>query len=373
MTHVLAVTGWGALCSAGIGQDALAAVVARRKADEPVPVDSLYAAPLPTIAAHAVTGLDVRKLLGRRGTSFFDRCTSLALVASGQALADSGMPVDDGTRERIGVTLATTAGSLQSSCAYSMETLVQDRPYLVNPVLFPNTVMNCAAGQAAIWFGLKGTNTTIASGQVAFLNVLKYAESVLRNGYADGILAGAVEEYTPSSAWSVWRNSGVVAGEGAAVFLVEPVEQARAARRFVHAEVLGVAVGFSPDPDDHRALAGCVRRALDTCGADSAAVALVATGAAGAEAAADGGPADVQRRAVRAALGRGDCDELFVKDMFGECQAASAALQAASVLAVHRDAPERDGRLAVITACTPEGGVGAAVLRGWSRDGTDHR
>ncbi len=366
MTGTLAVTGWGALCSAGIGQDALATAMASAAVGEPGLAGALYDVALPTATAHAVPGLDVKKLLGRRGTSFFDRCTGLALVACGQALADSGMPVDDGTRDRIGVTLGTTAGSIKSSCDYSAETLIQDRPYLVNPVLFPNTVMNCAAGQAAIWFGLKGANTTIASGQVAFLNVLKYAQTLLRQGYADGILAGAVEEYTPVSAWSVWRNSGQVAGEGAGVFMVEPAEQARAAGRFVHAEVLGVAVGFSPDPADHEALAGCVRRALGAAGADSSAVTLVATGRPS-----PGRPDDPQRRAVLAVLGDGDREEIFVKERFGECQAASAALQTASVLAAHRDAPDRDGQLALITARTADGGVGAAVLRGWSRGGAD--
>lgn len=370
MTGALAVTGWGALCSAGIGQDALAAAIAGAASGEPAQASSLYDVPLPTTEAHAVPGLDVRKLLGRRGTSFFDRCTGLALVACGQALADSGLPVgDDHARDRIGVTLGTTAGSIQSSCDYSAETLLNDRPYLVNPVLFPNTVMNCAAGQAAIWFGLKGANTTVASGQVAFINVLKYAQTLLRRGYADGILAGAVEEYTPVSAWSAWRNCGLVAGEGAGVFMVEPAERARAAGRFVQAEVLGVAVGFSQDPAGHHALAGCVRRALDASGADSSAVTLIATGAAARQA--PDGADDPQRRAVQAVLGRGDRDEIFVKERFGECQAASAALQAASVLAVHRDAPDRDGQLALITARTADGGVGAAVLRGWSRGGAD--
>jgi 3-oxoacyl-[acyl-carrier-protein] synthase II len=362
MTATLAVTGWGALCSAGIGQDALAAAFGERP--QWTSVDGLFDEPLPSATAATVPGFNARKQLGRKGTLFFDRATGLALAACGQALADSGLAVDDDTRERIGVTLGTTAGSLRSSCDYSRETLVQDPPYMVNPALFPNTVMNCAAGQAAIWFGLKGVNTTVAAGQVAFLNVLKYAANMLHNDYADAVLAGAVEEYTPASAWLAHHGSDAVAGEGAAVFVVEPAHRARAAGRPVSAEVLGIAVGFGPEP---AALAGCVRRALDSAGADPREVTLVATGAP-----AGSGDDDVQRQAVRSVLGAADRDELRVKELFGECQSAAAALQTAGVLAAHRDDPARDGGLALVTARTPEGGVGAAVLRGWSRARGDH-
>ncbi|MEE3922501.1 hypothetical protein V2I01_41795 [Micromonospora sp. BRA006-A] len=74
----------------------------------------------------------------------------------------------DDNRDRIGIVTGTTAGSVKSSVDYAAETFTQQPPYLVNPALFPNTVMNCAAGQSAIWYKLHGPNATVAGGPLAF-------------------------------------------------------------------------------------------------------------------------------------------------------------------------------------------------------------
>ena len=160
----LVVTGAGVVSAAGLGVAAMTRQLAG-PADPPPPVTALYPDQLPYPAAPAFTGFDVRALLGRKGTSFLDRATALALVACGQAIEDGGLALDEAGRARTGVALGTTVGSLRSSSEYSRETLVADRPYLVNPVLFPNTVMNCAAGQAAIRYGLRGVNSTVEIGR----------------------------------------------------------------------------------------------------------------------------------------------------------------------------------------------------------------
>nr|BFE59201.1 beta-ketoacyl synthase N-terminal-like domain-containing protein [Dactylosporangium thailandense] len=358
------ITGWGVLSAAAVGAGPLVAAVApighgAAAAPRTTAVD-WYAEPLPAPAAAVVEGLDFTALLGRKGTSTFDRATGLAVVACGQALSDSGLAVSDETRQRIGITLGTTLGSLRSTSDFSRETLVQDKPYLVNPMLFPNTVMNCAAGQAAIRFGLKGVNATVAGGALGFLGALRYSTNALRAGYADAVLTGSVEEYTPHSAWAAHHAPGaapgVPTGEGAAVCVVERAEAARAAGRHVDAEVLAATAGFAAAADAWPdALAGCVRRALAAAGAAPAQVTLVVT--------AD--PAE--SAAVAAALDGSRCRTLAVREVFGECQAASGALQVATVLAVHRGDPARDGQLALVTGHTPDGAVGAALLRGWSR------
>src|SRR5207248_2320963 len=83
-----------------------------------------------------------------------------SLGAGERELEDGGLEVDDRGRGRVGVVLGTTVGSLRSMSDYTRETLIEERPYLVSPALFPNTVMNCAAGQSAIRHGLAGINAT---------------------------------------------------------------------------------------------------------------------------------------------------------------------------------------------------------------------
>jgi 3-oxoacyl-[acyl-carrier-protein] synthase II len=360
----LAVTGWSVISPAGVGADALASGLGGAPAGQSPA--GLYDDPLPSPTPHALAGFDVRHYLGRKGTSFFDRCTGLALIACGQALNNSGVTIDDANRHRVGIALGTTTGSMRSTMDYSRETLIEDRPYLVNPLLFPNTVMNCAAGQAAIWHRLTGVNTTIAGGQLAFLGVLRYSATALRGGYADIILAGTVEELSPHSAWATRLGSDepdVAAGEGAAAFVVERADDARRAGRRLDAEVLAVAMGFSPGGAEgggtSAALTGCVRRALAMAGIVPEALSAVATGDVR-----DGG---AEAEAVEAAIGAFRGEWVVIKTVLGECHAASGGLQVAALLGLHRDDPTRDGQCSLVTSRSRDGGVGAAVLRGWSR------
>lgn len=365
----LALGGWGVLCSAGIGAAAFRAALSSAR---PAPdVSSLYPEALPVPAGHALLDFDARALLGRKGTGALDRRTALALVACRQALADGGVSVTDENRQRIGVVLGTTWGSLKAMSDYTKDSVLEERPYLVEPARFPNTVMNCAAGQAAIWNGLKGVNATIAGGTLAFLNVLDYAGNLLRCRHADTLLAGAVEEFTPHSAWAhhLMQATLAPAGEAALVFVVERLADARAAGRRVNAELLAVATGFAPTGADGRradvALAGCIRRVLARAGVAASDVARVARA----------GYADarepVELAALAAVFGVGGPPTIAPKAVFGECQAATGALQVAALIEEHHADAKPDQRLALVTGCTDDGAVGAALLRTYGHDGAD--
>jgi 3-oxoacyl-[acyl-carrier-protein] synthase II len=59
---------------------------------------------------------------------------------------------------------------------------------------FANTVINAAAGQAAIWHNLRGLNSTIATGATSGLQAIAYAADLIRRGRATALLAGGAEE-----------------------------------------------------------------------------------------------------------------------------------------------------------------------------------
>jgi 3-oxoacyl-[acyl-carrier-protein] synthase II len=365
----LAITGFGLLCSVATGPAALADALSTRPQGA-VPAQDMFEDPLPRPDGHVLADFKVRDHLGRKGTSFFDRSTALALVATKQALGDTGLTVDDGNRQRVGMVLGTTAGSLKSTSEYSRETYVQERPYLVNPLIFPNAVMNCAAGQAAIWYGLKGVNATVAGGQLAIHSALRYAGTLMACGYADALLVGATEEFSAQAAWATayaQRRAGgdVPTGEGAAVFVIEDADAVRAAGRTPDAEVLATEVRQLASPGS-AGLTQCIRAALERAGIDPQEVRLVVTG--------ENGMTELDEAedaAVRAVLGDGP-ERLRIKELVGECHSASAALAVAAVLARHRGDPQLDGAVSVVTARAADGVVGATVLRGWSRAGGDH-
>lgn len=367
------VTGCGVVSPAGSGTSALVAALAGQDGHgaSDAGVARMYPDPLPQPIGRALVDFDVRRTLGRKGTTFFDRRTGLALVACDEAIKDSGLTITDENRHRIGITLGTTWGSFKAMSDYTKDSLLERRPYLVNPALFPNTVLNCAAGQAAIWFGLRGVNATIAGGQLALLGSLEYSVRILRRGYADVLLAGAVEEFTPHTAWAtalMHPGGENAAAEGAAVFVIEPNAAPRPGTQ-VDGELLAVRTAFSARPDGAemmRALTRCIEKVLTSAGVSPSEVALVAS-CEGGDPAADGFESE-----ALAASGTGSASRLRVKAI-GECHSAVGAFQVAALVGLWREDPSRHGQIALVTGWTREGAVGAAVLRSWSRGGSRRR
>jgi 3-oxoacyl-[acyl-carrier-protein] synthase II len=370
----LAITGWGVLSPIGVGVGEFAGSLARGHRGS-ADVSEMFEDEIPRPDGFAMTGFRAKDYLGRKGTSFLDRSTALAMVACGQALADTDLTVDESNAERVGIALGTTAGSVRSTSDYSRATFVEEKPYLVNPLLFPNAVMNSAAGQSAIRYHLKGVNATIAGAQTAVLSALRYARNLIGLDRADALLVGATEEYGPQVAWATefaMRAGGgtLAAGEGAAVFVVEDAARVRRAGRTPDAEVLAVEVlthlpadESGPAEDFSATLADCLRRALEAAGVRPDDVFAVASSENGMPV-----PDSHEDRAIREVLGDGP-RRLRIKELAGEAGSASTALQIAALLALHRADPELDGRVGVVTTRTPDGMLGAAVLRGRHRPG----
>src|SRR5262249_43731077 len=90
------------------------------------------------------------------------------------------------------------------------------------PFEFANSVINAAAGQAAIWHGLRGVNSTVAAGEASGLLAIAQAAELVRAGRADALLAGGVEELCFESFLGYYRTgrlcgSGAPAGRGSRV------------------------------------------------------------------------------------------------------------------------------------------------------------
>jgi len=355
------ISAWSALTSAGIGPATVAARL-RDHSGSPggreVGSGSGYGEELPASRAHVLDGFDIRAQLGRKGTSSFDRVTGLAVVCCREALDAAAMDLDAARRARIGVSLGTTVGSLRSTSDYTRETLVAEKPYLVNPMQFPSTVMNCAAGQVAIRFGLRGVNATIAGGPLAFLNGVRYAGMTIERGYADVMLTGAAEEYTPHRAWLshlTGATGPLVTGEGAAMFVLRRPGLPAWAGTDPDAMILAISTAYGPGGgvQADQALTGCVRRALHRAAVTGAEVSTVVTG--------ESGTSDVSEfLPATAALGH-EPGRLLPKLSFGECGAASGAIALGALLSADCSG------LGLITGRGLDGSVGAALVQGRAR------
>ncbi|QFU90544.1 beta-ketoacyl synthase N-terminal-like domain-containing protein [Amycolatopsis sp. YIM 10] len=342
----LVISSWSAVSPYGMGAGALREGL--RSGRSAVTTLDGQRWPGPLDRAGVVPGFDITEVLGRKGTRSMDRATALAVTTVGMLVGGHAI----GDSDRTGLVLGTTTGSVQSIMDFTEDSLTRDRPYLVDPAQFPNTVMNRAAGQSAIWYGLRGPNTTLAGGALTGLLALAFVSRMHRSGHAELMLCGAVEEFSERRAWLDWHTGGRgTAGEGCVVFLMESAAGARRGGRAPAAEVLSTKfTAFSEPAQARRRLAGCVEGALAAAGVAAGELALVATSPAGGEL------GEAEAAALSDVAGDGvpkiRCDEAV-----GDTAAASAAFQLAAALC---QAPA--GGLALITSIAPAGTAGCAVV-----------
>ncbi|MES1240649.1 MAG: beta-ketoacyl-[acyl-carrier-protein] synthase family protein [Acidobacteriota bacterium] len=301
--------------------------------------------------AGEVRPFEPREWLGEKNLRPVDRTARLLLVAAQQALDAAGWTLELRAREQAGLVLGTMYCSVRTIAEFDRRA-VQAGPSHASPLDFANSVINAAAGQAAIWHGLPGVNSTISAGEASGLLALATATDLIRTGRSGALLAGGVEELCFESFVSFLRagrlatqdrpipfdarRDGMALGEGAAILALE--EAGEAARRGVPvlAEILGHGTAFDPTGGAQAAetLARAVRLALEDAGLGPGDVDAVSAGA-------NGGVEEDREEAagIAAALGErtGTVPVTAVKSMLGEALGASGALQAVAALGTLAD------------------------------------
>ncbi|MBI3895874.1 MAG: hypothetical protein HY313_08060 [Acidobacteria bacterium] len=183
--------------------------------------------------------------LGNKGIRVLDRSARLLCVAVHQALCGSDLRLDDSGQgdPGLGMICGTMFGSLHSITSFDWSGLVEG-PNYVNPMEFPNTVINSPAGQAAIKYKLRGINSTVCAGLASGLYALHCGAEFLRFGRARILLAGGMEELCEESVLGFGKSGlispsgslrpfgknrdGTILGEGSALLVLEGEESAAA-------------------------------------------------------------------------------------------------------------------------------------------------
>lgn len=360
----VSITGLGVVSPVGIGLSALTRALEKGYDDyqAPVSTDGEY----PPMPLWAVPDGPIDEHLGRKGLREVDRMSRIALVACKLAVEQAAGLAED-ERGAVGVAMATAGGSLRSLSEVGRDTVTNEKPYMVNPRLFPNVVMNSCAGQIAIRNGMRGVNATTSAGQVSSLAAFRYARIALAQERVTRILAGGVEELSPIGAWG-WHLSGRLAagtpaGEGSAMFMLEDAGLASEAGRAAQGELLGCEIGYAGlaengSIDAARAIGGLasvIRRALSRSGVTAEDLDLIVPGGLGQPAV-----AEIEDQAIQQVMPR-PVERLDVTPVIGQCYSASAALQTAALLG-HFEG--RADWTALVTSVGEEGTVGALVVRG---------
>ncbi|WP_049572548.1 beta-ketoacyl synthase N-terminal-like domain-containing protein [Streptomyces sp. SBT349] len=358
------ITAWTAISPFGIGSRAFAdGLRDGRPTVAPLDQDTWQAA---TDSACLVPDFDVRAVLGKKGTRSMDRVTGLAVAAVSSLLDGAPCHREVATGPRAALVLGTTTGSVQSQMDFTRDSFTNEKPYFVDPARFPNAVMNCAAGQSAIWHQLKGPNTTIAGGRAAGLYALNYSRMLVAFGRARTVLCGAVEEFSHARSW-LERHAqaqapepaaeAVPMGEGCGLLLIERASGGRGGDQRVLAEVLATELAVATGDEVRATLTRCLRRALTRSGVRQEEIWAVSTsesfGTAGA----------AERTALAEVVGEAAPVRLSHAALIGDAGAATATFQIAGVLAAAERDGDAAGRAAVITSVDRDGAVGCAVFR----------
>ncbi len=367
------VTGFGTICSWGEDVDQLWRHLC---AGDPAygPSSSLaeQAGDALSLQAHLQThsaaevSFDPRARFLGRNIRPVDRTGRLAIIAAENALESSRWTEELRGEHLVGLSLGTLFGSVQTISAFDRRGL-EAGPKYVKPLDFANTVINAAAGQTAIWHGLRGTNSTVAGGSPAALQAIGQARDLLRAGRADAMLAGGAEELCFESFYGFQqaghlatgedpqalpfdaRGTGLVLAEGAALLALETESRARERGIDARAVILGHGSAFDPsrgrkEPSAVRAVDRAVRSALADARVEPGEIDVVFAGSAG-RPAADRAEALGLQSVFAERNGSGPVPVTAVKACLGESFGASGAFQTlALVLAIeHGQVPATRG------------------------------
>ncbi len=319
------------------------------------PIELFDPSLLTTKRGGEIRPFEPERYLGERNLRPLDRTSRLLISAAGRALEDSGWTAearDGGARRNhreLSLAVGTTYCSMHTIGEFDRRGLKLG-PNYVSPFDFANSVINAAAGQAAIWHGLNGVNSTLSGGETSGLQAIAYGADLIRTGQSDVVLAGGVEELCFESSIAYSRagrlcgerpvpfdraRDGFAPSEGAGLLVLEAAEVAEARGAKIHARIAGSGAAFAPERngDLAAALARSIFGAL--AGTSAARLVCVASGASGARNL-DAWEAEGIARGL-AAAGFNGIPVTAIKANLGEALGASGAFQAMSLIATLAD------------------------------------
>lgn len=204
-----------------------------------------------------VIGFDPAEHFPSERLRFLDRFSQFAVVAARQAILQSGLELSDNLKALAGVIVGTAGGGLSTSDD-NFRAVYEERKSRVHPFTVPRLMGNAAASQITIEFGLGGPTFAIASACASSNHAIGLAFQMVRSGLAPVMLAGGAEAMLTFGGLKAWEGlrvlapdacrpfsldrSGMVLGEGAAVFVLEARDHAVGRGATILAEVAGFAM-----------------------------------------------------------------------------------------------------------------------------------
>jgi 3-oxoacyl-[acyl-carrier-protein] synthase II len=241
------------------------------------------------------TGFNANEFIDRKATKRMDRFTCLAVVAAREAVAHSGLDLDQINLDRAGVIIGTGIGGL-----WELETqkqrLLEKGPRRVSAFTIPKLMVNAASGNVSIDLGMRGISNAVGTACASATDAMGAAIAQIRLGTADVMVTGGSEaaltplglasfaamkalssrnvDPTKASCPFDRERDGFVLGEGAGVLVFESLEHAKIRGATILAEVLGYgatadATHITQPSEEGRGASAAIRACMSDAGVNA--------------------------------------------------------------------------------------------------------
>ena len=284
-----------------------------------------------------------------------DRVTQMAIVAAREAVAQSGIEFDQQRALATATIMGTSMGG-QHTQDDNYRLVYREGKKRVHPFIVPRLMANAPVSWVSMDHGLMGPSYSVSTACASSNHAIGQAFHLVRSGGADIALTGGTESGLTFGVLKGWEGmrvlsrsncrpfsanrDGLVQGEGAAIFVIEELEHAKARGANILGEIIGFGMGADASDIVHPSQAGAGRSmkaalrdasiqpdAVDHINAHGTAMAL---------------NDKTETAAVRDVFGS-HADNLTItstKSMHGHCIGAAGALEfAASLMALSGTTP----------------------------------
>ncbi|MDQ2870042.1 MAG: beta-ketoacyl-ACP synthase II [Acidobacteriota bacterium] len=232
------------------------------------PITRFDASRLTCQIAGEVKNFDPSLYIAKKEIKKMDTFIHYAMGAAHFAMEDSGFSVTDENRERVAVVIGSGIGGLPLIEETSRRYIESgDNPKVISPFFITGLIVNEAAGNISIKYGMKGPNLSTVTACTTGAHAVGEAYRMIQYGDADAAIAGGTEAVItplavggfavmralstrnsePARASRPWdrERDGFVIGEGAGLVILEEMEGATRRGARIYAELVGY--GLSGD------------------------------------------------------------------------------------------------------------------------------
>ncbi|MGX5691479.1 beta-ketoacyl-ACP synthase II [Arcticibacter tournemirensis] len=263
MTNRVVVTGIGALTPLGNNVKDFWSGVKSGKSGA-APITRFDASLFRTKFACELKNFDPTLFLDRAEVKRMDPFTQYAIVASDEAIADSGFNVNEMDPFDVGVIWGSGQGGMQTFEEQVAEYALGNGQPRFSPFFVPKLIANMASGMISIRNGYMGINYTTVSACATSNSAIMDAFNYIRTGQAKIIVTGGSEApitaasiggFCAMKAMSVRNDDpavasrpfdvardGFVMGEGAGALVLEDYDHAKSRGAHIYAEITGAAM-----------------------------------------------------------------------------------------------------------------------------------